>query len=136
MAEYRLPDEQPEGLFDGLMTGREILILVFAPATVGFLVTALRLTPRRVYWAVLLGIVVLMLLGLWMAQLEAEAVVNGPFALGIVFLVVPTLAAAAVGRLEMLSSRGAFVFAGACSAYLLMTAVVAGLGVTLGILHP
>ncbi|MGB6852383.1 MAG: hypothetical protein WBG49_07275 [Thermoanaerobaculia bacterium] len=118
------------------MTGREVLILVFAPAVVGFLVAALRLTPRRVYWAGLLGMVALMLLVLWMAQLEAEKVVNGPLALGIVFLVVPTLAAAAVGRLEMLSSRGAFVFAGACSAYLLMTAVAAGLGATLGLLVP
>ncbi|MGB6367390.1 MAG: hypothetical protein WBG93_11235 [Thermoanaerobaculia bacterium] len=118
------------------MTGREVLILVFAPATVGFIFTALRLTPRRVYWAVVRGVVVMILLVLWMAQLEAEKVVNGPLALGIVFLVVPTLAAAAVGRLEMLSSRGAFVFAGACSAYLLMTAVAAGLGATLGLLVP
>ncbi len=118
------------------MTGREVLILVFAPATVGFLVTALRLTPRRIYWAVLLGIVVLMLLVLWMAQMDAERVANGPLAMGVVFLVLPTLAAGAVGRLEMLSSRGAFVFAGACSVYLLMTAVAAGLGVTLGLLQP
>ena len=118
------------------MTGEEVLILVFAPATVGFLVTALRLMPRRIYWAVLLGIVVLMLFVLWMLQLEADDVVNGPFALGVVFLVVPTLAAAAVGRLEMLSSRGAFVFAGACSAYLLITAVAVGLGVTFGLLVP
>ena len=118
------------------MTGSEVLVLVFAPATVGFLVTALRLMPRRVYWAVLLGIVVLMLIVLWVAQREAEVVINGPLAVGVVFLVVPTLAAAAVGRLEVLSSRGAFVFAGACSAYLLMTAAAAGLGVTLGILIP
>jgi hypothetical protein len=118
------------------MTGEEVLILVFAPATVGFLVTALRLMPRRIYWAVLLGIVVLMLFVLWMLQLEAEDVVNGPFALGVVFLVVPTLGAGGVGRLKILSSRGAFVFAGACSAYLLMTAIAAGLGVTFGILVP
>ena len=118
------------------MTGKEVLILVFAPATVGFLVTALRLMPRRIYWAVLLGIVLLMLFVLWMVQLEAENMVNGPLALGVVFLVVPTLAAAAVGRLAMLSSRGAFVFAGACSAYLLMTAIAAGLGVISGLLVP
>lgn len=118
------------------MTGTEVLVLVFAPATVGFLVTALRLMPRKVYWAVLLGIVVLMLVVLSVWQREAEDVVNGPLALGIVFLVVPTLAAAAVGRLEILSSRGALVFAGACSAYLLMTAVAAGLGVTSGLLIP
>ncbi len=118
------------------MTSREILILVFAPATVGFFVTALRLTPWRVSWGVLLSIVVLILLVLWRAQLEADSVVNGPLALGVVFLVVPTLAAAGVGRLEILSSRGAFVFAGACSAYLLMTAVAAGLGVISGLLLP
>ena len=118
------------------MKASEVLVLVFAPATVGFLITALRLMPRRVYWAVLLSIVVLKLIVLWVAQLEAEDVVNGPLALGIVFLVVPTLVAAAVGRLEILSSRGAFVFAGACSAYLMMTAVAAGLGVTLGFVIP
>ena len=118
------------------MTGTEVLVLVFAPATVGFMITALRLMPRRVYWAVLLGIVVLMLIVLLVAQVEAENVVNGPLALGIVFLVVPTLAAAAIGRLEILSSRGAFVFAGACSAYVLMTAVAAGLGVAFGLLVP
>ena len=118
------------------MTGEEVLILVFAPATVGFLVTALRLTPRGIYWAVLLGIVALTLLVVGMAQQKADSVVNGPLALGVVFLVVPTLAAGAVGRLKILSSRGAFVFAGACSAYLLMTAIAAGLGVTFGILVP
>lgn len=118
------------------MTGSEVLVLVFAPATVGFVVTALRLMPRRVYWAVLLGMVALMLFVLWVMQTEARIVVNGPLAMGIVFLVLPTLAAAAAGRLEALSSRGAFVFAGACSAYLLMTAVAAGLGVTFGLLQP
>jgi hypothetical protein len=118
------------------MTGSEVLVLVFAPATVGFVVTALRLMPRRVYWAVLLGMVILMLSVLWMMQREAQIVVNGPLAVGIVFLVLPTGAAAAVGRLEVLSSRGAFVFAGACSAYLLGAAVAAGLGVTFGLLQP
>jgi hypothetical protein len=121
---------------DGLMTGSEVLVLVFAPATVGFVVTALRLMPRRVYWTVLLGMVGLMLFVLWVMQTEARLLVNGPLVVGTVFLVLPTLAAAAVGRLEVLSSRGAFVFAGACSAYLLTTAVAAGLGVTLGLLQP
>jgi hypothetical protein len=103
---------------------------------VGFLVTALRLTPKKIYWTVLLGVVVVMLFVLAVAQLDADGLVNGPLVLGVVFVVMPTLAAGAAGRLEVLGSRGAFVFAGACSGYLLMTAVSAGLGFSLGLLQP
>jgi hypothetical protein len=118
------------------MTKLEVLTLLFAPATVGLVVTALRRTPQSVYWSFLFGSVVLASVVLALLQAEAGQLVNGPLVLGAVFLVVPTIGAFSAGRLRVLSSRGPFVFAGACSAYLLTLGLALAAAVTLGLLNP
>lgn len=110
------------------MLDGELIPLVFAPATVGLVVTALRRTPAAVYWASLLAIVTLTLVGLSQQHSVASRIEIGPMLFGVMIFVVPTIAAFSVGRLIVPSRGGAYVFAATCSAYLLGLGLAAALG--------
>ena len=110
------------------MLEQDLFVLVFAPATVGMVVTALRRLEPAFYWAGFLGIVGAALATLGYRQLGAESIVNGPLIFGLAFLVVPTIAAFSAGRLTVRAHGGSYVFTASCTAYLfgLSAAVVLG----------
>ena len=111
------------------MLDRELILLVFAPATVGLVVTALHRTPSAVYWASLLGIITLTLGNLEQQQLGASSIGIDCLVFAMVLIVIPTIAAFSVGRMVLLSRGGAYVFAAACSAYLFGLGLAATIGV-------
>ena len=100
------------------MFDRELILLIFAPATVGLIVTALRRMPPSVYWFSLVGIITLTLVIVGQRQLSSGALEMGPVVFAIVLVVIPTIAAFSAGRLVVLERGGAWVFAATCSAYL------------------
>lgn len=111
------------------MLDRELLVLVFAPATVGLVVTAVRRAPPTVYWASLVGVIALALLGLGQGFNEGDSPVVGSLVFGIIFVAIPTIATFGVGRSIKLTRGGAYVFAVSCTAYLLVLGVAAGIGI-------
>ena len=109
------------------MLHRELMILVFAPATVGLVVMASRRMPWTVYLASLAGVISLTLVGLGRHMLGAESIVINRLVFGLVLIVVPSIAAFGVGRLIAVKLGGAYVFAASCTAF------VFGLGMAAGI---
>jgi len=109
------------------MLNLDLIILVFAPATVGLAVTALCRTKPSVYWAGMLAIITLALIGFGRSELGAGLI--SPMALALVVVVTPTIAAFIVGRLISPNRGGAYIFAGTCTAYLIALAPATGVSV-------
>lgn len=109
------------------MPDRELMTLVFAPATVGLVVMACRRTPCSVYLATLVGVLALTLAGLGRLPLGPDGSMIGHWVFGMVFIVVPTLTAFGVGRLIALDLGGAYVFAASCTAYMFGLGMAAGI---------
>jgi hypothetical protein len=100
------------------MPERDLLVLVFAPATVGLVVMACRRFSLPVYLAGLVAVLGLVLLGLSPTPLGVETTLINHLVVAAVFIVAPTLAAFAAGRLIATHHGGAYVFAASCTAYL------------------
>lgn len=112
------------------MFERELTLLIFAPATIGLLVMALRRTPPGVYWVSLVGVITLTLLRV-LAQRPPMpgSIETEPMTLAILLVVFPTAAAFVAGRLVALSHGGAYVFTVTSSTYLFGLGLSALLGV-------
>jgi len=116
------------------MTERDLIVLVFAPATLGLVATGLRRVPAWVFW---LSLTALLTLGLWGVSLRyrgVDALVNDPLLLGGACFGLPTIVAFVVARLQPVSIGGSWVFTAACTAYLLTLCTALGAGVALGLL--
>jgi hypothetical protein len=118
------------------MSDREFIVLVFAPATVGLIVMAVRRMPWVVYLASLLGVIALTLASLGQYPLGAGSTLISHLAVAAVIIVIPTIAAFVVGRLIALNLGGAYVFAASCTAYVFALGMVCGLVSLSGILTP
>jgi hypothetical protein len=100
------------------MSERDLLIVIFAPATVGLVVMASRRLPIALYLATALAIFALALLSLGGHPLGTDLPLLGRLILATVLLGLPTLAAFGCGRLTATHLGGAYVFAVSCTAYL------------------
>lgn len=118
------------------MPESDLLVIVFAPATVGLIVMACRRLPLSMYLAASVAVLALALVSLGQQPLGAELSLLGQLAFATVFLGAPTLAAFAIGRLTAVHLGGAYVFATACSAYLFGLGIAAVLVASSRILTP
>ncbi len=112
------------------MPERDLLIVLFAPATVGLIVMACRRLPLPVYLVTTGAVIGLSLVGLGESSFATLSPICGRMAFATVFIGAPTLAAFGVGRLIATHQGGAFVFAASSTSYLL------GLGIAAGIVGP
>lgn len=113
---------------DGVaMTEHELLVLVFAPATVGLVVMSVRGLPRTLYLASLVGIIALIVASLGGYPPSAGGSVFSHLSFLAVFVIVPTIAAFGVGRFIARSLGGAYVFTASCTAYVFGLALTAGI---------
>lgn len=109
------------------MPDRELLLLIFAPATVGLIVTLLRRASVPSYWASLGGLLILIVLGAGRLFSIPPGESIGPMTLAVVLLVVPTFVAFGVGRLVRIGVGGAYLFTATCSAYLIGLGIAAAI---------
>jgi hypothetical protein len=92
--------------------------------------------PPIVYWSSLMGIITIALMGLRYQQLGADSIEIDPLVFGLVFVVVPTIAAFSVGRLIALNRGGAYAFAASCTAYLFGLGIALGIGIISRVMVP
>ena len=112
------------------MPERDLMVLVFAPATVGLVVMTCRRLPLSIYLATSGLMVVIALLSLAGRPPGPDLPLLGQLTLATVLLGIPTLAAFGCGRLTAIHLGGAYVFAVSCTAYLV------GLGLAAALLGP
>ena len=106
------------------MLDQHMILLVFAPATVGLIITALRRATPFVYWAGMLSLITLTWIGLGRMQLGTAS--TSPMIFMVAAVIVPTVVAFVVGWKLVPDFGGAQIFAGASAAYLLALALVVG----------
>ena len=101
-----------------------MILLIFAPATVGLIITALRRASPVVYWAGLIGVLTLAWVGV--GHLELDSTSTSPLAFMVTAVMIPTLAAFWIGRRLVPDYGGAHIFAGSSTTYLFALVVAVG----------
>lgn len=109
------------------MPDLQLSLLIFAPATVGLIVTVLRRLPPSIYWASLGGISILALASVAPTQLAPGSLEISSIAFTMLFVIVPTVVAFCAGRLVLLDRGGAWIFTATSSAYLFGLGLAAAL---------
>jgi hypothetical protein len=118
------------------MADHEMLLLIFAPATVGLIVTSLRRASVPSYWAGLGGLLILIVFGAGRLFPVPPSELTGPLTLAVVLLVTPTLVAFGIGRMVRTTVGGAYLFTATCTAYLVGLGLAAALCNIAGSLMP